>query len=302
MLWHLVKNRGCVRNSNRDKDLPLISRKSKIEGVPAPARSLPDLNRISVLSATILLAYTLAGLIRVPVRQISTQLSGFYIDIQINIQTIVSLLVVALAISGTNWLLQEYSQESSRFRFEHWLLPALTAWVISIPLSHGMRGTLWWLGILLGGGILMLVLTAEYIVSDKENPYYPIAAIGLTTIAFALFFLLSISLRVAQYRLYLVIPALAIAIMLISLRTLSLKLQGQWLLIASGVCAAVIAELAAAAYYLPFSPITYSLFLLAPAYSIPGLLGALQTGKSLRSALGEFGLILLVFWLLAWWV
>ena len=270
--------------------------------MPTTVRFLPNLDRISVLSATILLAYTLTGLIRVPARQFAAQLPGFYLEIQVNIQTVVSLLVIALAVSGTDWLIQEQPAAQDHPRFQHWLLPALTAWVIGIPLYQGSLGTYWWLGILAGGGTLMLVLTAEYVVADEKNPYYAVAAVGLTAVAFALFFLLAITLRVTKLRLYLLVPALTLAIVLISLRTLSLRMQGQWLLLASGVCAIIVAQFAAAAHYLPFSPISYGLFLLGPFYGLTDLLGNLGMGKPRRAAVIEFAVLLVAFWMLAWWV
>ncbi len=266
------------------------------------SRFLPNLDRVSVLSATILLAYALTGLIRVPARSFAAQLPGFYLEIQVNIQTVVSLLVIALAVSGTDWLIQEQPAAQERPRFLHWLLPALTAWVIGVPLYQGSLGPYWWLGILAGGGTLMLVLTAEYVAADEQNPYYALAAVGLTAVAFALFFLLAITLRVTGLRLYLLVPALALAAVLISLRTLSLWIQGQWLLFASGVCALIVAQLAAAAHYLPLAPVSYGLFLLGPAYGLTGFLGNLGTGKPRRAAVIEFAVLLLVFWSLALWL
>ncbi len=269
--------------------------------MPTTVRFLPNLDRISVLSATILLAYTLTGLIRVPARQFAAQLPGFYLEIQVNIQTVVSLLVIALAVSGADWLIDEQPAAQGRSRFQHWLIPALTAWVIGIPLYQGSLGTYWWLGILAGGGILMLVLTAEYVVADEQNPYYAVAAVGLTAVAFALFFLLAITLRVIRLRLYLMVPALTLATALISLRTLSLRMQGRWLLLASGVCAVIVGQLGAAAQYLPFSPIAYGLFLLAPAYGVTVFLSDLGLGKSRWTATIEFAALLFILWLLAWW-
>jgi hypothetical protein len=254
------------------------------------------------LSATILLAYTLTGLIRVPARQFAAQLPGFYLEIQVNIQTVVSLLVITLAVSGTDWLIQEQPAVQAHPRFQHWLLPALTAWVFGIPLYQGSLGTYWWLGILAGGGALMLVLTAEYVVADEKNPYHAIAAVGLTAVAFALFFLLTITLRAMGLRLYLIVPALALTAALISLRTLSLWMQGPWAILASGICAVIVAQLVAAAHYLPFSPVSYGLFLLGPAYGLTVFLGNLGVGKPQRGAVIEFIALLLVFWMPVWWL
>ena len=265
-------------------------------------RSLPNLDRISVLSATILLAYTLTGLISIPARQLATQLPGFYIEIQINVQTFVSVLVTALAVSGTNWLLREHPSAKNQPIFQHWLIPALTAWVIGIPLYQKALGLYWWLGILLGGSVLILVLASEYIVIDPDDAYYSIASIGLTAIAFSLFFLLAVILRAMQVRLYLIVPALTLTTALISLRTLNLRLRGQWFLPAIGVCTVIMAEFTSVAHYLPLSPIAFGLFLMGPAYALTSFLSNLANQKPLKSMLSEAGLILILFWALAWWV
>jgi len=270
--------------------------------VSQPVRFIPNLDRISVLSATILLAYTLTGIIRIPPRLFAAQLPGFYIEFQVNIQTVVSVLVTALAVSGTNWLLLEHPSAHNKRTFQHWLLPALTAWVIGIPLYQGALGLYWWVGILLGGGVLILVLAAEYIVVDPNDIFYSLASIGLNAVGYAIFFLLSITLRVTQLRLYLIVPALTVTIALISLRTFNLRLRGQAHLALVGICAVIMAELTMAAHYLPLSPIQYGLFLLGPAYAITNFLGKLALRKPQKSMLAEPLLILFAFWASALWL
>ena len=271
-----------------------------MQTVPATSRFLPNLDRISVLSATILLAYTLTGLVSIPSRQFSTQLPGFYIEIQISIQTIVSVLVAALAISGTDWLLREHPLFHHQRLVQHWLIPALTAWVVGIPLYQGALGLYWWLGILLGGSTLILVLVAEYIVLDPNDARYPVAAVGLIAVAYALFFLLAVTLRATQLRLFLIVPALALGSALISSRTLNLRLKDQWVLPSVGVCATIMAQITAAAHYLPLSPVAYGLFLLGPAYGITSFLGNLGEGIPERKAILEPILVWMLLWGLAW--
>jgi hypothetical protein len=93
-------------------------------------RHLPDPERLSILAATILLAYALARFIDLPGREIAVQLPGIYLSIQINIKTIVALLVAGLTATGADWLLRDHPAIGKARSFEHWLLPALTAWVI----------------------------------------------------------------------------------------------------------------------------------------------------------------------------
>ena len=265
------------------------------------SRFTPNLDRISTLSATILLAYSLSGLIRIPARQISTQLPGFYFEIQINFQTIVSFLVAALAASGTDWLLREHPNAKNQPLFQHLLIPALMAWVIGIPLYQQAGGIFWWIGLMLGGGALILVLVAEYIVVDPDDARYPLASIGLSVIAYTLFFLLAVTLRANQLRLFLIVPALTLAIALINLRILYLRLRRQWNLVPAALPTLIIAELTIVAHYLPLSPVAFGLFLLGPAYGLINLVSNLDYGKPWKPALSDTLIILCVFWGLAFW-
>jgi hypothetical protein len=57
---------------------------------------LPDAERLSILSATILLAYALSQFVDLPGRQIAVQLPGIYLEAQVDVQTLVALLVAGL--------------------------------------------------------------------------------------------------------------------------------------------------------------------------------------------------------------
>ena len=96
---------------------------------PEPHRHLPDADRLSMLTATILLAYALAHFIDLPGRELALQLPGIYLSVQVNVQTFVGPLVAALTASGANWLLRDHPAIGGQSTMEHWLLPALTAWV-----------------------------------------------------------------------------------------------------------------------------------------------------------------------------
>ena len=281
--------------------LPMLPREGKIYSVPT-LRFPQNLDRISVLSASILLAYTFAGFINVPARELSAQLPGFYLEIQINTQTIISLLVVGITASGTDWLLRSHPSSPNRPLMQHLLIPALTAWVIGVPLNQQILGLYWWLGIFLGGGTLILVLMAEYAVVDPNDSNYTLASIGLTTVAYALFFLLCVTLKVSELRLFLLVPTLTLVVALISLRSLQLRLRGKRAYQATGIIALIMAQITIAIYYLPFSPIAFGLILLGLAYGLINLFGNLGEGKAWKETVIEPLVVLAVFWALALWL
>lgn len=263
---------------------------------------LPNLDRLSILSAAILLAYTLARYINFTIQSLAIQLPGFLLAVEIDLRTIVALLVAGLAAFGADWLIIDHPGRGKRSRFEHLLLPALTAWVIGLPLYQLPLGFLWWVGFLLGGTILMLVLIAEYITVDVEDIRHPLAAAGLTVVSFALFLLLATSLRFTGLRLFLMLPALAVTAALVSLRMLQLRFHGQWLFMQAGIVTLIVGQVVAGLHYWPLTPVAYGLVLIGVAYSLTSLVGSLTEGSSLGKALIEPMFVLAVILGIALWI
>jgi hypothetical protein len=259
-------------------------------------RNLPDLNRLSLVAAAILLAYPLARLIRLPARELSVQLPGFYLNFSLDAHLLTALIVAGLTAAGAEWLLSDHPRIGRRTSPEHWLLPALTAWVIEIPLITLSIGAIWWLGFGLGGGLLVLVLVAEYIVVDPDDIRQGPAAAILTAISYALFLALATTLRYASFRLFMALPVITFAIGLVSLRTLHLRLHGRWAMMEAGAIAFATAQIAAALHYWPLSPVGYALALLGPAYALTSLTAALQEGTAPRQALIEPLFVLGLIW------
>ena len=270
-------------------------------GVIKP-RYLPDADRLSVLAAMILLAYALARFIDIPAKEFALQLPGVYLTLQINVRTVVAFLVAGLTASGADWLIRQHPALEGGSTYEHWLLPALTALVIGIPLFQMPLGPLWWAGFAFAGAALMSVLVAEYIVVDPNDVRQPIAAAGLTAVSFALYLTLAIALRFSGLRLYLILPALILAAALVSLRTLHLRLHGQWVLIQSGLIALLSVQFAAALYYWPLSPVSFGLAVLGPAYSLTSLIANMLEKEPVRMAIIEPAVVLAIVWGTALWI
>ena len=265
------------------------------------SRSLPNLEKLSILAATILLAYTLARQVDLPPQQINLQFPGFFFQLVINAHTITALLVAGLTATGIDWLLREHPRLESSGTYEHWLVPALTALVLGLPLFDLPINLTWWLGLGLGGGVLVLVIVAEYIVVDPDDVREPLAASGLTAVSYALFLALLVALRYEDLRLFQFIPAVAIGTWLVSLRTLKLQLN-RWVIIESGIIALLISQWAAALHYWPLSPVAYALVILGPTYTLTRLTGELIEHKPVRQVILEPMLVLGLIWLAALWL
>lgn len=251
-------------------------------------RFLPDINRLSVLVATILMAYALAHFVNLPVRDFSLQLPGFFLSFQFNLQMLVSLIVAGLTSAGAEWLLRDHPiVQMKRFTVEHWLLPGLTALVISLPLVQVEPGLAWWLGFFLAGIFITIVLIAEYVVVDPNDIRQPAAAATLSAISYALLLILFVALRISELRLVYILPAVFFSVFLVSLRTLNLRLHRYWAYIEAAVIALIMTQWAATLHYMPISSISYGLVLLAPAYSITSLIANLAEEQPLQRALIE---------------
>ena len=97
-------------------------------------RHLPDAEKLSILAALILLAYALARFISIPVNEIEIQLPGVLISFQLNVRTVVALLVAGITAAGSDWLLRQHPRIEGHRTIEHWILPGVTAWVIGLPI------------------------------------------------------------------------------------------------------------------------------------------------------------------------
>lgn len=261
---------------------------------------LPDINRLSVLAAAILLAYALTPYIHIPGRVLDIQVPGVDFPLVINFGTFVSILVTLLTLAGTAWLLQSHPHAYSQTRIlRHCVIPALTAWGIGVPLQNLGIGLEWWGLFIFGGLLIVFVLTSEYIAIDINDTRHALASISLTAISFALYLILAIALRAAATRLYLLVPTLFIAMSLAALRTLYLRLNERWCWAWALGIAAVISQLAVGLHYLPLTPLQYGLFLTAPAYALTSLAGNWEDNRLGISLWIEPALMLLVVWALA---
>lgn len=263
----------------------------------------PEKSRLSILTAIVLLAYALTRLLNLPLYRLELSLAGIRLNLALHFGVIISLLAAGLIATGMRWLLQTHpawrAGESNRL-LEHLLLPTLTALIIGLALGTLNRPLLWWLGFGVGGVLMVLVLLAEYLATDMHDSRYPIAAVVLTALTFAFYLILSVALRAAAVRLFLLVPALFIGSGLIALRVLRLRL-GRWAWHQTLVIALLCTQLGAACRYWPLTPVQFGLIALGPAYALVDFLVAQTEGEKAGRALIAPLILLGVFWGMALW-
>lgn len=261
-------------------------------------RHMPDANRLSVLLSAVLLSYALGQLIEREQYFVQFRLLEVDFSIPFDLTNVSVWLAAGLTASGVDWLLRGHPHYDGRRTFQHWILPALTALVLGVPLYNLSPGPAWWLSFVVGGILLLLVLLAEYIALDPADVRHPAASAGLMALAFALFVILIATLSYAGVRLTLIILTAFPAAGMVTLRAIHLQ-SGKWDLPWAFSSAFVITQFAAALHYWPLTPVQSGLALLGPLYALTGLALNLREAVSPRRAGVDAALGLAVFWVAA---
>jgi hypothetical protein len=264
-------------------------------------RYLPDPTRVSILIAAVLMAYALTRLVSAPPYELTIPLAGVYVSLSFNLDTLMVLLAAGLTATGMNWLLRTHPSLEKGETREHWLLPTLTVLVIGVALYTLPPTTIWWLGFGLGAAILLVVFFAEFVAVDSNDSRYPIATAILTVLAFIIFLILTVALKASNARLFLITPALFLGAGLVALRTLHLRLNERWEGTWAFGIAFVSVQLGAALYYMPLTPVRFGLALLGPIYALTALTVRLAEGSSLRQAIIEPVVMLILLCSLMIW-
>lgn len=266
-------------------------------------RYLPDTDRISVLTATVLLTFALTRLLETSVYLIGFQVFGLLIRFDIDLRVIMILLAAGLTATGMDWLLQSHPLIEKKERtLEHWLVPTLMALVLGFPLYLLRGNPLWWLGFALSAVLLVLVFWAEYVVVSPGDLNYPTAMVVLVVISFALYLILTVILRYSAARLFFVLPTVFLATFLVSIRTLNLRRGGRWEMAWALGISFIGGQLAAGLHYLPVSPVYYGLLLLAVLYGLTTFVTSVLDGIPVRQAVLEPGIMLVLLLVLGGWL
>lgn len=255
-------------------------------------RYLPDSARVSILTATVLLAFALTRLVSAPPYELTILLAGLYVSLSFNLNTLIVLLAAGITAAGMDWLLRTHPSLEKGETREHWLLPTLTVLVIGVALYTLPPTAIWWLEFGLGAAILLVVFYAEFVAVDPTDSRYPFATAILTVLAFVIFLILAVALKASNARLFLVAPALFLGGGLVALRTLHLRLNERWESSWAIGIAVVTVQLGAALYYMPLTPVRFGLGLLGPVYALTSLAVSLVEGHPLRQAIFEPAIML----------
>ena len=261
--------------------------------------NFPNTDRISVITASILVSYALLPFVQIPSRRLAFTIFGILISLNFNFYNLISLITAALAAAGTDWMMREHPSIGNNSTVPHLILPALTAGAIGIPLGFLTVSPTWWIILGLGSMSVLLVLVGEYVSIDTHDQYFPIAQMALSAVSFGLFLIIIIAVRAANLRLYLTAAILPIVYAFFSLRVLQLRIGGSWPFKWTAVIALAITQFTIGLYYWPLSPVRFGLLLLGPAYALIGIASSLEESPALSDIYLEPLIMLGIIWLLA---
>ncbi len=265
-----------------------------IERQSAPVRHFPDRDRLSIVTAVILLAYALARFVELPSREISATLLGSSIGLELNGQFIILLMVAALISTGSDTLIRSHPRFEHRSlgALSHWILPGSAALVLGLLLNLAPLGPLWWLGLGLSALLLVNVLVAEYTVVDQADPAFQAAAFGLTALTFIIALAIFGWIRFTGTRAALSATSTALVAGLLALRLFVLnRASFQRSLMFAGVIGLVCGEAMWALNYWRVTPIGAGLLLLVVFYVLHGLAQQHLTGQITRRVIVEFAVV-----------
>lgn len=180
-------------------------------------KSIPT-DRLSIISALIILNYALMPFIYSPEIPLNFSILGIVFNFNLQYSNMMVLSASAFGAIGSYWLLYDHPLINRTNILIHLILPTLIAGVMSIPLNVIAIGPAWWIVFALESILIIFTIVAEFYSIDPHNSLFELSKIILVPLALSLILLLSISVRSADYRLYIEATILTIVFSIIFIR------------------------------------------------------------------------------------
>ncbi len=258
--------------------------------------------KLGALAAALVLASQMVRLFPVEPRTWELAFLGLLINFSLAPAGLVALFIPLFALSGLEWVLQDHpGYRRQQGVGLHAVLPVLGAWVLEMALLYTASGWVWWVVLLTGSLLLIGILVAEYAAIDPRSPGYWLAQVGLTVQALVLFFLMTLYLRAAQWRLLWMLLVLVPVAALLTLRLFHLYTFGRWCPVEAAVITLVMAQAMMILYVYPFSPAGYALLLTLILYGLHTVLRNVREGHTWQETLrGLWWTLALLGFVLVW--
>lgn len=258
------------------------------------ARELPQPNRdrLSVLTALVLLTYALLRIVVLPTLTVEFGLVGLLLRFELNTRIVLLSLSAALTVAGVDWLIRAHPwYQPNRPTVEHWMVPGLAALGAGTILARIPEGPAWWLGLVLAASLLVAVLATEFIVLDPDDPRYDVASVGLTALSYLLLVGALFAIRSTGLRATFAVPLVLAACAAVAWRLLRLQQPESPALLHAGLIGIVASQVAWALHYWPIPPLRASLILGLGVYLGTGLALAHLRREMDRASALEFSTV-----------
>ncbi|HAF61385.1 MAG TPA: hypothetical protein DCK95_03555 [Anaerolineaceae bacterium] len=216
--------------------------------------------RLSIISALIILNYALMPFIYSPQIPINFSIAGFIVDLHVEYADLMVLSASLFAAIGTYWLLYDHPMIQRKKIALHLILPTVIAGALSIPLNVIEIGLAWWVMFGVGSFLIIFTLIAEYYSVDPDTSLFALARIFLIPLSISLLLLTSIATRSAGFRLYIQVLVLGIVFATIFTRLVAFMeiSQNRKMMLISTL---LFVHFIIACHYLPLTSISFGLLL-----------------------------------------
>ena len=227
----------------------------------------PDLDRLSVLAALVILAYGLTRVIELPTLAGQLSAFGLLVPLSLDTRSMMLILAAALVVVGADWLTQSHpAAGEGRYAFERWIIPTIAALAVGALLTRLPEGPVLWIGLPLAAGLLITVFVAEFIAIGQQDPRRPWAARALELLALLLLLQGNFFLRLAGVRAVFIIPGMLLVASALAWRLFLLRQPDRRPRIHALAVGWGVAQLAWGLHYWPLPPLQGSLLLVLAFY------------------------------------
>jgi hypothetical protein len=237
-----------------------------------------NIHPVNILAATIVLANVFSRLVDIPSRGFLVTFLNIQWALEIDGRLLFMLLLALLVVIGAETIFRSHpllsetgSTELRHSTVIHWILPGLAAFGGSTAVSLFPESSRWWIGLVLVSGLLILSVLGEYIVIDRRDTRYDLAALGLNVLGLTLLAILFSAIHAGSARLAFALPVIVLMTFVIVLRLLDLSSPPvtRKFLYALGI-SVIVVEMAFPLLFMPIASISFGLVLSLSVHTLVG--------------------------------
>jgi hypothetical protein len=262
-----------------------------MSGKPAPN---PD--RLSTLTALVLLTYALIRIVSLPTFEAEFVLFGVLIRIVLNTRLIMLTVAALLTAAGADWLIRSHPAfTAGDSTLSHLIVPGLAALGAGAILTRLPQGPALWISLPVSALILVGVLYAEFLVIDHDDERFGLASLGLRTLAYMLLVGAIFTLGATGQRAVYSVPVALLAISAVTWRLELLAGRAMRTAVVDALVAGIIGgQVLWAAHYWPITPVRLALSIGLLVYLENGLVDTFRKRDFSRARVLEFATLALI--------